>query len=118
MTNTTTSDLNPADLGLTSISEGASCCGGGGGGCGSSDAVAEPREEAAASVSTELQVTGMTCGHCVTSVTAELSALPGVTGVAVALVAGGLSTVTVQSEAPLATESVAAAIDEAGYALA
>ncbi|PPL16329.1 heavy-metal-associated domain-containing protein [Microterricola pindariensis] len=117
MTNTTTSDLNPTDLGLTSISEGGSCCGGGG--CGSSsEAVVEPLEEAAASVSTELQVAGMTCGHCVTSVTAELSALPGVTGVAVALVAGGLSTVTVQSEAPLAVDSVAAAIDEAGYALA
>ncbi|RZU66689.1 copper chaperone CopZ [Microterricola gilva] len=67
---------------------------------------------------TELQVTGMTCGHCVGSVTAELSAIDGVTGVDVALVKGGISTVTVQSAAPLAADAVAAAIDEAGYALA
>ncbi|MET1020182.1 MAG: cation transporter [Microterricola sp.] len=66
----------------------------------------------------ELQVTGMTCGHCVGSVTTELSAIDGVTGVDVALVKGGVSTVTVQSAAPLAADAVAAAIDEAGYALA
>jgi len=64
-------------------------------------------------------VTGMTCGHCEHAVTSELKTLDGVTDVAVALVAGGTSTVTVTSEAPLDESRVAAALDEAGdYRLA
>lgn len=64
------------------------------------------------------RVTGMTCGHCTTAVTEELVALGGVTDVKVDLVAGGTSTVTVESDSPLDPDAVAAAIDEAGYALA
>lgn len=65
------------------------------------------------------QVTGMTCAHCVHAVTEELAELPGVTGVSVDLVAGGESKVTVTSDAPLVTEAVASALDEAGdYRLA
>ena len=64
-------------------------------------------------------VTGMTCGHCVSAVSSELKAIPGVTDVNVELVAGGSSNVTVASEAPLTEEQVAAALDEAGaYELA
>jgi copper ion binding protein len=63
-------------------------------------------------------VTGMTCGHCVAAVQEEVGAIDGVTAVDVALVAGGTSTVTVTSEAPLADEAVREAVDEAGYALA
>ncbi|MEV0903033.1 cation transporter [Actinoplanes sp. NPDC049802] len=63
---------------------------------------------------TTYPVTGMTCGHCVTSVTAEVSRIPGVTGVTVDL-AGG--TVTVDSETPVDREAVRAAVDEAGYEL-
>ena len=59
-------------------------------------------------------VTGMTCSHCVAAVSEELSALPGVTGVHVDLVAGGISTVTVRSDTPLTSEQVGAALDEAG----
>ncbi|HEY0487356.1 MAG TPA: heavy-metal-associated domain-containing protein [Mycobacteriales bacterium] len=62
-------------------------------------------------------VTGMTCGHCVSAVTEELTALPGVHDVSVDLVAGGDSTVTVTSDAPLADEAVRDAVDEAGYAV-
>jgi copper chaperone CopZ len=60
-------------------------------------------------------VVGMTCGHCVTAVTEEVTALPGVTGVDVDLDTGGL---TVTSEAALADDDVAAAVEEAGYSLA
>ena len=60
-------------------------------------------------------VTGMTCGHCVASVTEEVSALPGVEDVRVDLATGE---VVVTSEAPLDRASVAAAVEEAGYALA
>ncbi|MFB9074347.1 heavy-metal-associated domain-containing protein [Citricoccus parietis] len=58
-------------------------------------------------------VEGMTCGHCVTSVTEELSALDGVATVDVDLVPGGVSTVTVTG--PVAPAAVRAAIEEAGY---
>ncbi len=66
---------------------------------------------------TTIHVSGMTCGHCVGAVTEELTALDGVETVDVALVAGGTSTVTVTSAAPLDDTAVAAAVDEAGYAV-
>ena len=59
-------------------------------------------------------VTGMTCGHCVNAVSSELKEIPAVTDVSVELVAGGTSTVTVTSDAPIAEADVAAALDEAG----
>ena len=59
-------------------------------------------------------VTGMTCGHCVSAVSSELKEIPGVTDVSVDLVAGGTSTVTVTSDAPVSETDVAAALDEAG----
>jgi copper chaperone len=65
-----------------------------------------------------LKVTGMTCAHCVSAVTAELTALPGVTAVEIDLQAGGVTPVTVTSDAELDPSAVAAAIDEAGYELA
>lgn len=63
-------------------------------------------------------VDGMTCQHCVNSVTEEISAIPGVSAVTVDLVPGGASTVQVTSAAELDRSVVAAAVDEAGYALA
>jgi copper chaperone len=60
-------------------------------------------------------VVGMTCGHCVTSVTEEVSQLPGVTAVDVDLASGGL---TVTSDAPVDESAVRAAVEEAGYEVA
>lgn len=60
------------------------------------------------------QVTGMTCGHCVNAVSGELKGLDGVEDVTVDLNAQGASTVTVTSAAPVPREQVAAALDEAG----
>ncbi|UNX53342.1 cation transporter [Georgenia sp. TF02-10] len=62
-------------------------------------------------------VTGMTCGHCVSSVAEEVGKLTGVQNVDVDLVAGGASTVTVTSVGELALDEVRAAVDEAGYEL-
>jgi copper chaperone len=68
-------------------------------------------------------VSGMTCGHCVSAVTEEISKLDGVTGVEVELVAGGTSRVSVAStatpsDAAIPSDAaVAAAVDEAGYDL-
>ena len=69
------------------------------------------------STTTTYHVTGMTCGHCVSAVTEEIKALPGVQDVVIDLQAGGTSQVTVTSEAPLAETEVRAAVDEAGYDL-
>ncbi|MBZ5736385.1 heavy-metal-associated domain-containing protein [Nocardioides sp. TRM66260-LWL] len=60
-------------------------------------------------------VTGMTCGHCVASVTEELKAIPGVEDVAVDLSTGK---VEVNSAAPLDPAAVRGAVEEAGYNLA
>ena len=66
---------------------------------------------------TTIQVSGMTCGHCVSSVTEELSKLEGVSSVNVDLVAGGTSPVQVVSETPLDPTAVREAVTEAGYEL-
>ena len=64
-------------------------------------------------------VTGLTCEHCVKAVTAELEQVDGVSAVAVTLVPGGESAVTVTSASPLPAAAVEAALDEAGdYRLA
>ncbi|RLV08860.1 copper-transporting ATPase [Streptomyces griseocarneus] len=65
-------------------------------------------------LTTVYQVTGMTCGHCESAVTEEVSAVAGVTSVK-AVAATGL--VTVVSAGPLDEEAVRAAVDEAGYEL-
>jgi copper chaperone CopZ len=59
-------------------------------------------------------VTGMTCGHCVSSVAEEISALPGVAVVTVDLQPEGASTVSVTSETALTDAQVDAALNEAG----
>ena len=64
---------------------------------------------------TTYTVTGMTCGHCVRSVTEEVTALPGVADVDVDLATGAL---TVHSTTPVDDDVVRAAVEEAGYALA
>ena len=56
----------------------------------------------------------MTCGHCVSAVTMELSLLASVTEVEVDLESGQ---VTISSGAALDPSEIATAIDEAGYEL-
>lgn len=60
-------------------------------------------------------VTGMTCEHCVASVTEEISSLAGVEAVDVDLASGR---VAVTSTKPIAATDVATAVEEAGYQLA
>jgi copper chaperone len=60
-------------------------------------------------------VTGMTCGHCVASVTEEVQEIPGVQDVSVALETGS---VTVTSQDGVDDTAVKAAVEEAGYQLA
>ena len=67
---------------------------------------------------TVINVSGMTCGHCVAAVTEELTALEGVQAVDVDLVAGGVSPVTVTAERELSPSEVQEAVEEAGYSIA
>ncbi len=61
---------------------------------------------------TQIKVSGMTCGHCVNSVTEELQTISGVTQVNVDLESGN---VTIESGTELDADLIEAAIKEAGY---
>jgi copper chaperone len=64
-------------------------------------------------VTTErFQVPGVSCQHCVNAITKEVSALPGVQQVQVAL---DNKTVTVEHGEQINTDQIVAAINEAGY---
>ncbi|MFC5281567.1 heavy-metal-associated domain-containing protein [Arcanobacterium canis] len=67
----------------------------------------------------KLGVAGMTCGHCVMSVTEELTELDSVSNVSVELVSGGVSNVDVflNDGAAVDKDALKAAIDEAGFEL-
>ena len=60
-------------------------------------------------------VSGMTCGHCASSVREEVGALAGVTDVDVDVASGQ---VTISSSAPIEADAIRVAVEEAGYHLA
>ncbi|MET4781141.1 heavy-metal-associated domain-containing protein [Glaciihabitans sp. UYNi722] len=97
------------DLGLTDKDHDCTC---------STDSHTErPAAVSADAIREHYLVDGMTCNHCVSSVTEELSAIDGVDSVSVDLNAGGTSRVMVVSSQPVPLDSVRAAVTEAGYAL-
>ena len=100
---------NRDDLGLKD-SAGCACC--------STASAPTTTDVSASAVTSEVLVSGMTCSHCVMSVTEEISAIDGVDNVSVDLNAGGTSRVTIHSAAPIDAARVRAAVEEAGYALA
>ncbi|OMH27739.1 heavy metal transporter [Tersicoccus phoenicis] len=68
-------------------------------------------------MTTTVKISGMTCGHCVSSVTEELTALDGVENVSVDLVNGGVSTARITTAAPVSESAISEAIAEAGYVM-
>ena len=98
------------DLGLKDTNAGCACC--------AAPAAADTPAATDTAVTEDILVTGMTCSHCVSSVTEELTAIDGVENVTVDLNAGGTSRVTIHSVAPIGSEELKAAVEEAGYALA
>jgi copper chaperone CopZ len=106
----TTQNLDLTDVTATA-GAGCACC------ATTGTAGSMPETASATGVVSTYAVAGMTCGHCVSAVTQELRAIDGVTGVDIALVAGGTSTVTVTSTHQLDDDTVGAAVDEAGYDL-
>ena len=63
-------------------------------------------------MTTQFQVTGMTCGHCEMSVREEVQEIPGVDSVEVSHQSGRLAVI---SAGPVDEAAVAAAVEEAGY---
>ena len=72
--------------------------------------VSRTQEEQTMSATTQYQVTGMTCGHCETSVREEVSEVAGVQDVQVSHETGTLAVTGDVDEA-----AVLAAVTEAGY---
>jgi len=66
-------------------------------------------------MNTTLNISGMTCGHCVASVQEEIGALDGVTDVQVELHPGELSLATVTATRDIPTHELSEAVAEAGY---
>ncbi|MEV0697010.1 heavy-metal-associated domain-containing protein [Saccharopolyspora sp. NPDC050389] len=66
-------------------------------------------------IETNYTVTGMTCDHCVRSVTEEIGRIGAVSDVRVDLPTGA---VTVRSAEPVSDADVREAVEEAGYELA
>lgn len=67
---------------------------------------------------TTVTVTGMSCGHCATSVReeiTEITEIPGVRAVDVDLVSGN---VTIDSDSAVETAAIRTAVEDAGYQLA
>ena len=60
----------------------------------------------------QFRVPEISCQHCINAITAEVTALPGVSQVAITL---DDKTVTVQHDAQSDTAAIVAAINEAGY---
>lgn len=89
-------------------------CGCGGCGCGGGDAQATPTQQQqanAGATTAQYTVSGMTCGHCVSAVTEEVSSIAGVTDVKVDLDSGSLK---VTSDAPVDFDRIVEAVAEAG----
>ena len=59
---------------------------------------------------TEIEISGMTCGHCAASITKELAAVPGVNVLEVNHATGKAIV-----EGDASEENLVAAIDKAGY---
>ena len=104
-----TSNSTTGDLQITDANASCACC------AAPANTTEAEATAPAAAVNEEFLVSGMTCGHCVSSVTEELSSLDGVEGVDIKLNAGGVSRVTVASAGPIDAEAVRAAVSEAGY---
>lgn len=62
----------------------------------------------------KLDVTGMTCHHCVMHVKEELQELDGIDSVSVDLQPGGTSTVEVTTTGDVSDDALREAVDDAG----
>ncbi len=106
-------DQSTKDLGLTDKNDGCACST-----SSHADSHAAATDQVAeGAIQEQYLVEGLTCGHCVSSVTEEVSAVDGVTNVSVDLNVGGASRVMVVSSKPIQVDEIRSAVTEAGYSL-
>ena len=96
----------------------AGACGPEGCHCGHGAEATTPATTSPVAGELAIGVVGMTCSHCVASVTEELTALDGVGAVDVALAPGAVSTVRIGLAGEVSGEAIRAAIEAAGYTIA
>lgn len=65
-----------------------------------------------------INVEGMTCGHCVNAVTEELSKISGVTSVHIELNTDAPTPVNIVADTDISDADITAAVEEAGYTIA
>lgn len=116
MTDIVRTPINLIDISGTQNSNAAPSAGGSCECCAPQQATA-PQPATEGTMSADYAVTGLTCGSCAGRVSSAIGALDGVEDVQVALVPGGVSTVSVTSNQPLAASSVQDAVEKAGYQL-
>jgi len=107
--NQSTTNQATGDLGLTDKNH--SCA------CGTVNHSPAVDQAADGLLREDYLVEGMTCSHCVASVTEEVSAVDGVDSVSVNLNVGGASRILVVSSKPVPLDDIRAAVTEAGYSL-
>ena len=64
---------------------------------------------------TDFTVTGLTCNHCVMTVSRAVAVVPGVSGASIDLVPNGESTLHVDAADGVEAPAVEAAVEGAGY---
>ncbi|ARJ07545.1 hypothetical protein GCM10010988_39200 [Cnuibacter physcomitrellae] len=103
--------ISRKDLGLSDVNSGCTCSAG-------AHEASSPAPAQNDIITQEYLVTGMTCSHCVSSVSEEIATIDGVRSVHVDLRVGGASRVAVRSEKAIEDSRIAAAVEEAGYSIA
>lgn len=82
--------------------------------CGGTDKKAGPGSDSPTGAVNTFEVEGMTCGHCVSSVSDHVGQIDGVRDVSIDLASGRLE---VLADRHISRETVEAAVSSAGYAL-
>lgn len=99
----------PTTLPLADVSSSGCAC------CSPQESQTTRAATAEAVFTTDFAVTGLTCGSCASRVSTAVGSLDSVTGVQLDLVAGGTSTLRVNSDTTLRDAEVVSAVERAGY---
>ncbi|MEV8339434.1 MULTISPECIES: heavy metal-associated domain-containing protein [Leucobacter] len=101
--------IDSFDAPQVAIISGSACC--------ATPVTSDTTRATTAEVTNKILVSGMTCSHCVASVTEELTGISNVESVSVELNAGGISRVTLQATAPVDAAAIQGAIENIGYSV-
>ncbi|WP_346057256.1 heavy metal-associated domain-containing protein [Leucobacter alluvii] len=99
--------IDSFDAPQVDIISGSSCC--------AKPVTSDTTRATKTEVTNEILVSGMTCSHCVASVTAGLTSISNVESVSVELNASGISQITLKATAPVDAAAIQGAIENIGY---